>query len=168
MLTIPHLLSALSSLPLTLAVDKTTNPDLNLRLKLAATTLDRHHQLDSDSSWTYEFTTAAPIDAFRPGSVKNANAATFPALTGIDMTMAQLNLGPCAMLPPHLHPRGTNLVMGITGNTTSYMWNENGARRVTVNLTPGVMTIFPRGSLHAMQNNGMSISLSIYLVRIWR
>jgi len=150
-----HLLPALLlHAPLIIAVDKSSKSELNARLKLAATTYDRHHVLDSDEAWTYEFTNAEPVDAFKPGSVKNANAATFPALTGVDMTMAQLNLGPCAMLPPHEHPRGTNLVMAITGNTTSYMWNENGLRRVTVNLTPGIMTIFPRGSLHSMQNNG--------------
>lgn len=141
-------------LPLTLAIDKTANPELNSRLKNAATTYDRHHVLDSDSAWTYDFTGASPLDAFKPGSVKNANAATFPALAGVDMTLAQLNLGPCAMLPPHLHPRGTNVVVAVTGNTTSFMWNENGVRRVTANLTPGVVTVFPRGSLHAMQNNG--------------
>ena len=159
--TLTHLLlTLLLHTPLTTAIDKTADPDLNTRLKLASTTYDRHHILDSDSAWTYSFSRADPIDAFTPGSVKNANAATFPALTGLDMTMAQLNLGPCAMLPPHEHPRATNLVMAITGNTTSYMWNENGVRRVTVNLTPGVMTVFPRGSLHTMQNNGEFFSTS--------
>lgn len=39
-----------------------------------------------------------------PGVV-NANAATFPALKTVDMTLAYLNLGPCAALPPHYHPR---------------------------------------------------------------
>lgn len=141
-------------LPITHAVDKTVNPGLNARLKTAATTLDKHAILDTNEAWTYDFNAAQPEDAFKPGSVKNANAATFPALTGIGMTLAQLNLGPCAMLPPHLHPRAANLVMAITGNTTTYMVNENGVRTVTTTLTPGVMTIFPKGSLHSMQNNG--------------
>ncbi|KAF2687835.1 hypothetical protein K458DRAFT_360575 [Lentithecium fluviatile CBS 122367] len=146
-MTLRHLFQTLLiHTPLIIAIDKTANPDLSARLKLTTTTYDRLHVLDNDEAWTYDFTGAQPIDAFKPGSVKNANAATFPALTGLDMTLAQLNLGPCAMLPPHLHPRATNLVMGITGNTTSYMWNENGVRRVTVNLTPGVMTVFPKGT----------------------
>lgn len=58
------------------------------------------------------------------------------------------------MLPPHYHPRATNYVISIMGNTTTYMIAENGARRVTEQLTPGQMTIFPRASMHAMQNVG--------------
>ena len=42
-----------------------------------------------------------------------------------------LNLGPCAMLPPHYHPRASNYVVAVTGNTTTYMYEENGARLVT-------------------------------------
>jgi len=49
------------------------------------------------------------------------------------------------MLPPHLHPRASNYVMGITGNVTTYMIEENGARMVESRLTPSRMTIFPRG-----------------------
>ncbi|KAB8766468.1 hypothetical protein FH972_026628 [Carpinus fangiana] len=68
--------------------------------------------------------------------------------------MAMIQLGPCAMLPPHYHPRGSNYVVAIKGNTTTYMIQENGAPLVTELLTPGKMTIFPRASLHAMQNTG--------------
>lgn len=152
---IKTLLPALAILaPLAHAVDKTSNPDLNGRLLLASTNLDRHALLNTDEAWIHDFNTQKPTDAFKPGSVKNANAATFPALTGIGMTLAQLNLGPCAMLPPHLHPRATNVVIAITGNTTTYMYNENGVRPVITELSPGLMTIFPKGSLHTMQNNG--------------
>lgn len=71
------------------------------------------------------------------------------------MTLAMLNLGPCAMLTPHFHPRATNMVVAIEGTTNTYMVQENGARVVTERLTPGKMTIFPTGSVHSMQNTGM-------------
>ncbi len=59
-----------------------------------------------------------------------------------------LNLGPCSMLPPHYHPRASNYVVAIHGNTTTYMYEENGARLVTETLTPGMATIFPQASMH--------------------
>ena len=58
------------------------------------------------------------------------------------------------MLPPHLHPRATNYVVAVHGNTTTYMYEENGARLVTQVLAPGHGTIFPQGSMHMMMNTG--------------
>lgn len=58
------------------------------------------------------------------------------------------------MLPPHYHPRATNYVVAVEGNTTTYMYEENGARLVTQVLTPGHGTIFPRASMHMMMNTG--------------
>lgn len=138
-----------------LAVDKTVDPELSGKLKLATTNLDRINLLPNDKDWVFSFDEQEKY-TFEPGSVVNANAATFPALTGLGMTLATLNLGPCAMLPPHAHQRATNLVVAISGNTTTWMVNENGARTVQAVLTPMKMTIFPKGSLHSMQNNGMS------------
>jgi hypothetical protein len=159
-MNLKQIFQVLFIIPLTTAVDITTHPDTNAKLKAAATTLDRHAMM-STSDWIYNFNNMKPAqgDAFEPGSVKNANAATFPALTGLGMSLAQLNLGPCAMLPPHLHPRATNLVLAVAGNTTTWMWNENGVKLIKADLVPGLMTVFPMGSLHAMQNNGMSFSL---------
>ena len=68
-----------------------------------------------------------------------------------------LNLGSCSMLPPHLHPRATNYVVAVHGNTTTYMYEENGARLVTQVLTPGHGTIFPHGSMHMMMNTGACV-----------
>lgn len=58
------------------------------------------------------------------------------------------------MLPPHFHPRASNSVVAVKGNTTTYMYEENGARLVTEILTPGHATIFPHASLHMMMNTG--------------
>lgn len=65
-----------------------------------------------------------------------------------------LNLGPCSMLPPHIHPRATNFVVAISGTTRTFMINENGARTVTETLNPGQMTIFPQAAVHSMMNIG--------------
>lgn len=65
-----------------------------------------------------------------------------------------LNLGPCSMLPPHIHPRATNFVVAIHGTTRTFMIAENGARTVQETLTPGQMTIFPQASVHTMMNVG--------------
>jgi len=136
-----------------LAVDKPKDLDLNAKLKTSATELSKldliHDQL------VYDFN-SHPYFTYSPGGVANANAATFPAATGHGLTVAWLALGPCAMLPPHLHPRATNFVVAVDGETQTWMVQENGAKVVTTTLTPGKMTIFPQGSVHSMQNTGMS------------
>ena len=135
------------------AVDKDTNTDLVAKLRMANTNLDRLALLPKDEDWLFDFTKDDKY-TFSPGGVVNANAATFPATVGQGMTMAMLNLGPCSMLPPHLHPRATNFVVAVSGQTRTFMINENGARTVTEVLTPGKMTIFPQGSVHSMMNIG--------------
>jgi len=135
------------------AVDFPENPALVSRLKTTNTYLDRMALFPNHTDWVYDFTTN-PRYSWTPSSVCNANTATFPVLTDLGMTLAMLNLGPCSILPPHLHPRATNSVVAMAGSTNTYMIQENGARTVATNLTPGKMTVFPQGSLHTMQNIG--------------
>ncbi|MCJ1229679.1 hypothetical protein MMC12_006348 [Toensbergia leucococca] len=135
------------------AVDVTVNPALVGQLKTAATQLDRLNLLPEDSDWLFDFT-AQPKYTFSPGSVVNANAATFPATVGNGMTMAMISLDPCSMLPPHYHPRASNYVVAVEGTTDTYFIEENGARLVKNTLTPGKMTIFPQASVHTMVNTG--------------
>ncbi|KIW74563.1 hypothetical protein Z517_11333 [Fonsecaea pedrosoi CBS 271.37] len=134
-----------------LAADQTVDQTLVANLKMAATMSDRLHML-SDQQLLYNFS-SNPVYSWKPGSVCNANAATWPVLSTIGATVAQLNLGPCAMLAPHLH-RAHNLVVAVSGTTHTYMVQENGARLVQQVLTPGMMTIFPQASVHSMYNMG--------------
>jgi oxalate decarboxylase/phosphoglucose isomerase-like protein (cupin superfamily) len=146
------LLSALAVAAPILAVDTPVNATLNAELITAPTELNKLALVRDD--YTFDFTQSEKY-SYSPGGVVNANAATFPASTGHGLTIAWLALGPCAMLPPHFHPRADNFVVAVDGNTTTYMVQENGAKVVTSDLTRGKMTIFPRGSVHSMQNNGM-------------
>ncbi|KAJ9502579.1 hypothetical protein LTR96_005702 [Exophiala xenobiotica] len=139
-----------------LAVDKTSDPDLVAKLKSAATMLDRLDML-TDDQLLYNFS-SNPKYSWSPGSVCNANAATWPVLSTVGVTVSQLNLGPCAMLAPHFH-RANNLVVAVSGTTSTYMYQENGARLVQQTLTPGMMTIFPQASVHSMYNMGCENNL---------
>jgi hypothetical protein len=150
---------------ITAAKSRTVNPSLNAALRSAATNFDRNVLLSQETDWYYDFDAHPNYDS-PDGAVINADAATFPALTGLGSSIALLKLAPCGMLPPHLHPRATNLVTAITGNTTSWMIGENGVQTRKVDLIPMRVTVFPQGSLHVMQNNGTSSSSITYPIHL--
>jgi hypothetical protein len=147
---------------ITATKSRTINPSLNAALRAAATTFDRNALLSKDTDWYFDFDSNPNYNSDH-GAVINADAASFPALTGLGSSIALLKLAPCGMLPPHLHPRATNLVTAITGNTTSYMIGENGVATRKVHLVPMRVTVFPQGSLHVMQNNGELLLLCYFL-----
>lgn len=101
MRTLTNLLAATAALTaLAHAANIMVDPALNAQLTGSSTQLQRLALLPDDASWKFDFT-KQEYYTFSPGGVVNANAATFPATVGNDMTMATLNLGPCSMLPPH-------------------------------------------------------------------
>ncbi|KAH7363463.1 spherulin-1A [Plectosphaerella cucumerina] len=134
-----------------MATDVARDPELVADIKTAPSALDALKLVQDN--FTFDFTTHEYY-SYEPGGVVNANAATWPTVTNQGLTMAWLALGPCAMLPPHYHPRATNFVVAVEGETKTWMIQENGADVVETVLTPGKMTIFPQGSLHSMQNTG--------------
>lgn len=136
-------------LPFVLAVDAPVNPSLIGQIRLATTHVERINLVKDDFVFDFK---KHKFYSYSPGGVVNANAATFPAAEGEGLTMAWLALGPCAMLPAHYHPRATNFVVAIEGDTTTWMVPENGGPVIKTDLSPGKMTIFPKGSLHTMQN----------------
>jgi mannose-6-phosphate isomerase-like protein (cupin superfamily) len=131
-----------------------TNPALNRQLRNTLTRVEFVNALTGDDT-VYDFSKAV-ADPLPPGSVLNANAATFPMIQGSGMTVAQINLGPCAMLSPHVHPRANNMVVAVSGQTKTFMRTENGANDIITTLTPGKATMFFSGSVHNMYNEGKS------------
>lgn len=136
---------------------ETRNADLVAKLRMAASNKDRAALLPNNDDWKFDFSKQADY-SYSPGSVISANVASFPAAVGHGLTVAMLSLGPCAMLPPHYHPRAANWVTAIEGTTKTWMIQENGVKPIEVVLEPYQMTIFPAGSLHTMQNMGMYCS----------
>ena len=62
------------------AIDQTKDEELVANLKNAATQLDKNSLLDADEDWVFDFTKEKNWNLDKPGSVVNANAATFPAV----------------------------------------------------------------------------------------
>ncbi|KAF4536324.1 uncharacterized protein LTHEOB_2085 [Lasiodiplodia theobromae] len=135
------------------AVDQVVNAQLVEATAQAPTRLERLKLYPADNDTVFDFY-AQPGYGWVPGSVVNANTATFPYATGNGITLALLSLGPCSMLPPHYHPRAANFVVAVNGTTDTYMIEENGARTVKVTLDAGKATIFPAASIHLMENRG--------------
>ncbi|KAI0021721.1 spherulin-1A [Xylariomycetidae sp. FL0641] len=134
------------------AQNETLDPSKDTSLMVQATVLDKLRLMDT-MDWIFDFF-AQDSYTYTPGAVINADAATFPATIGNGMTLAWVNLGPCAMQAPHYHPRASNYIVSIEGSIETYMIPENGGRLVTNLLDRGKMTLFPKGSLHSMQNTG--------------
>jgi hypothetical protein len=86
------------------------------------------------------------------GKQVSAKETTFPALSGIPQTLTMITLEPCGMLPPHVHPRGSEFVFVLEGNLTTQFFPESGAPVVTNQLSPYTATVFPQGSIHANFN----------------
>jgi mannose-6-phosphate isomerase-like protein (cupin superfamily) len=161
----PRTMLAILTLTLTLTStlvlgDIPVDPQLSRNLEASLQWVDFWNQL-SDSDFLFDFSQVL-LDPYKPGSVINANAVTWPLMIGSGMMVAQLNLGPCSMLAPHAHPRAHNVVVSVSGSTKTYMRAENGARDRVTHLTPGKATLFPSGSMHAMVNEGeYSFPLSV-------
>jgi oxalate decarboxylase/phosphoglucose isomerase-like protein (cupin superfamily) len=133
----------------------TKDPTLVAKLKAAATYYDRQLLLKEDTDWYYNVSKHEHFN--KPGgAVITVDVSQMAALEGAGVSIAVLKMGPCGMLPVHEHPRAGNVVTGITGNVTSWMIGDNGSRVVTVNIRPFIVTFFPQGTVHVMQNNGTS------------
>jgi oxalate decarboxylase/phosphoglucose isomerase-like protein (cupin superfamily) len=138
----------------------TKDPALVAKLKTAATYYDRQFLLDKDTDWYYDVSKHEHFN--KPGgAVITVDVSQLAALEGAGVSIAVLKMGPCGMLPVHEHPRAGNVVTGITGNVTSWMIGDNGSRVVTVNILPFIVTFFPKGTVHVMQNNGTSPPLPL-------
>jgi oxalate decarboxylase/phosphoglucose isomerase-like protein (cupin superfamily) len=86
------------------------------------------------------------------GSGLFATSENFPALKNTGVSSGTFELLPCAIGPPHLHPRSSELFHVLDGSFLTGFLEENGGRYIENNLTKGEMTVFPQGLVHFVQN----------------
>ncbi|CAM9799008.1 unnamed protein product, partial [Laminaria digitata] len=88
--------------------------------------------------------------------LRRATLGQIPALEGQGIAMAMIHLGPCAIFPPHFHPRATEMVYTIEGSYVRVAFvEENGGDGAVVNdLSQGDVSFVPQGLVHYQQNLG--------------
>ncbi|CAM6095924.1 unnamed protein product [Calypogeia fissa] len=73
--------------------------------------------------------------------------AQFPGVKGLGISSLYFIAGPGVEVPPHIHPRATELFMVITG--TWYVgFIDTNNKLFTANLNPGDLFIFPISLIH--------------------
>lgn len=126
------------------------NPNIELirRLKTAPSQLERQAML-TDSDFVFDFTSALTgVSAGNGGKTVSATSSNFPALIGHDIAMTVGFLSACSMNLPHTHPRATEINFIAKGSFQAGFFMENGARFIGNRMEVGMVTVFPRGSIH--------------------
>ncbi|KAJ3021106.1 hypothetical protein HKX48_009201 [Thoreauomyces humboldtii] len=101
------------------------------------------------------------IDLFNPkfeekgegGTLSRMNVATLPSLDGQRIAMTLINLEPCGINPPHIHPRASEALYVINGaDILVGVLAENNAKLILNTLDKGKATFVPQGAIHFEQN----------------
>ena len=86
------------------------------------------------------------------GNLTIANAQTAPFLVDIDSSLAIVEVAPCGMVLPHLHPRADEFIIVTEGEFFTQFVAETGAVLVTNTLKKWQSTLYPKGSIHVQYN----------------
>jgi hypothetical protein len=150
------LLASASALAAPLGHENTKRDDLTAALKAADTAVERNQILASkgNASFMFDFANPPPaaVISTPPGKLISANPATAPFLVGIDFSLAVVEVGPCGLILPHLHPRNEEFILVTEGEFVTQFIAETGAALVTNDLKTWGSTLFPRGSIHLEYN----------------
>jgi quercetin dioxygenase-like cupin family protein len=80
-------------------------------------------------------------------SVTTATAAQFPGINTLGISMARLDFAKGGLVPPHTHPRATEIIFVVEGSLLVGFLSTNGTLFATI-LQQGDVFVFPRGVLH--------------------
>ncbi|KAF8020404.1 hypothetical protein BT93_G0958 [Corymbia citriodora subsp. variegata] len=94
--------------------------------------------------------------------VTTAFVDQFPGLNTLGIAMARLDFAPYGLNPPHIHPRGTEMLVVVEGTlhvglVTSNQLNNTLFTKV---LTKGDVFVFPQGLIHFQLNIGQTNALA--------
>ncbi|XP_056164720.1 germin-like protein subfamily 1 member 17 [Syzygium oleosum] len=112
----------------------------------------------SFTKFRYPGNTSNPLGS----KVTTAFVDQFPGLNTLGIAMARLDFAPYGLNPPHIHPRGTEMLAVVEGTllvgfVTSNQLNNTLFSKV---LTKGDVFVFPQGLIHFQLNIGQTNALA--------
>ncbi|XP_024525541.1 putative germin-like protein 2-1 [Selaginella moellendorffii] len=86
-------------------------------------------------------------------AVTAANVGNFPGLNTLGVSFARLDFAPGGVNPPHVHPRGTELLFLVQGALyVGFVTTAPENRLFAQTIYPGELFVFPRGLIHFQIN----------------
>ncbi|XP_077214419.1 germin-like protein 3-1 [Tasmannia lanceolata] len=94
-------------------------------------------------------------------NVTLTNAKNLPGSNTQGLTMARIDIAPNGLMPPHSHPRASEVTLLLSGNLlVGFVDTSN--RLFTQQLRAGDSFVFPRGMLHYLYNlNSLAPALAV-------
>lgn len=85
---------------------------------------------------------------------------TFPALNTFGLALARIDVAPYALIPPHTHPRATELFYVLEGSFYVGFIDTNN-KLYAANLTKGDVFVLPKGLVHFELSTSKTLSSAI-------
>ncbi|XP_065872632.1 putative germin-like protein 2-2 [Euphorbia lathyris] len=94
--------------------------------------------------------------------VKSASAKQIPGLNTLGLSMVRIDLAPNGVNPPHIHPRGSEMIAVIEGTMdVGFVTSAPEYRLFSKVLNPGDVFVFPMGLVHYQRNTGSGKAIAI-------
>jgi uncharacterized RmlC-like cupin family protein len=88
------------------------------------------------------------------GNLSRMSLSTLPALAFQGIAMTLIELEPCGINTPHIHPRASEAIYTISGSNIEIgIFNENGLEFISNTVRQGHATFIPQGAIHFEQNH---------------
>ncbi|KAK1280985.1 putative germin-like protein 2-1 [Acorus gramineus] len=94
--------------------------------------------------------------------VTPVNVAQIPGLNTLGISAARIDFAPYGLNPPHIHPRGTEILTVLEGTLyVGFVTSNTENRLVTKVLQKGDVFVFPQGLIHFQRNAGYGNAVAI-------
>jgi len=128
------------------------------------TALGRRQQFDK-SDFVFDLLGSVPGAMTSAGTIQTLDVGNLPSLAGQGLSYALINIEPCGINLPHVHPRATELLYVISGKDLRVAFvEENGGRVIVNDIGMGEATFFPEGLIHYQQN--LSCETATYIAAL--
>ncbi|XP_020112013.1 putative germin-like protein 2-1 [Ananas comosus] len=95
-------------------------------------------------------------------SVTPVNVAQIPGLNFMGISLARVDFAPYGLNPPHIHPRGTEILTVLEGSLYVGFVTSNPENKLFAKvLSKGDVFVFPQGLIHFQFNYGTNNAVAI-------